>query len=552
MAIKKVFDVALDIKRPSSHMDFTVINGDTGNGIHIILTDGDEPVDLTGCRVIAAFSRPDGSTSMQDSAISNGGITLGGTEGNQIDIELFPASFSPGMVECELQIYSDEDLSTLVTTARFNFSCRKAIINEDTLQAAPQYPLLRTLSDELKDSTESLETLITQVTAAETSRTAAETRREQAATRFAALTAQVTMLPSGSSPTAEVLEQESGMKLSLGIPAGPKGDTGTAGPQGPKGDTGPQGTQGEQGAPGQNGTNGVTFTPSVAQDGTLSWSNNGSLDNPASVNIKGPKGDTGSQGPKGDAGQQGVPGPKGDTGSGFAVLGYYASAAALSSAVSSPSPGDAYGVGSSQPYDIYIWDGISGSWINNGPLQGAKGETGPQGPKGDTGEQGPAGPKGDTGATGPQGPKGDTGPQGEQGAAGQNGTNGVTFTPSVAQDGTLSWSNNGSLDNPASVNIKGPSGTGWTVESLTEPYYIETADRHEYYLSDITEIAIDLPTTSKYEIWIKLQWATDCEPILILDPEVPYVGGEPVWESGFTYEISIKDGVAVAVKVVEL
>ena len=43
------------------------------------------------------------------------------------------------------------------------------------------------------------------------------------------------------------------------------------------------------------------------------------------------------------------------------------------------------------------------------------GETGPQGPKGDTGETGPAGPKGETGETGPQGPQG---PKGDTGDAG--------------------------------------------------------------------------------------------------------------------------------------
>ena len=142
MSINKVFDVALDIKRPSSHKDFTVINGDTGNRIHIILTDGDDPVNISGCRVIAAFSRPDGSTSMQDSGMQDGGVTISSDHSNEVDILLFPASFSPGMVECELQIYSDASLSTLVTTARFNFSCRKAIVNEDTVQASPEYPLL--------------------------------------------------------------------------------------------------------------------------------------------------------------------------------------------------------------------------------------------------------------------------------------------------------------------------------------------------------------------------------------------------------------------------
>jgi len=44
---------------------------------------------------------------------------------------------------------------------------------------------------------------------------------------------------------------------------------------------------------GTNGENGVTFTPSVSSAGVISWTNNGSLPNPESVNIKGPPGDDG-------------------------------------------------------------------------------------------------------------------------------------------------------------------------------------------------------------------------------------------------------------------
>lgn len=41
------------------------------------------------------------------------------------------------------------------------------------------------------------------------------------------------------------------------------------------------------------GSSGVTFIPSVSPEGELSWSNDGGLDNPEPVNIKGPKGDSG-------------------------------------------------------------------------------------------------------------------------------------------------------------------------------------------------------------------------------------------------------------------
>ena len=101
---------------------------------------------------------------------------------------------------------------------------------------------------------------------------------------------------------------------------------------------------------------------------------------------EGPQGPQGIQGPQGPQGIQGLQGPqgekgdKGDTGSGFKVLGYCATSGELASIVS-PTVGDAYGVGSGQPYDIYIFSSSKG-WVNNGPLQGAKGDAGADGKDG--------------------------------------------------------------------------------------------------------------------------------------------------------------------------
>lgn len=47
------------------------------------------------------------------------------------------------------------------------------------------------------------------------------------------------------------------------------------------------------GAQGIKGDNGTTFTPSVDTNGNLSWTNDGGLPNPTTVNIKGQKGDAG-------------------------------------------------------------------------------------------------------------------------------------------------------------------------------------------------------------------------------------------------------------------
>ena len=77
---------------------------------------------------------------------------------------------------------------------------------------------------------------------------------------------------------------------------------------GAKGDKGDTGEQGSVGATGSQGPRGVTFTPAVSAEGDLSWSNDGNLSNPGTVNIRGPKGD------KGDSGEQGPAGPTGPAG----------------------------------------------------------------------------------------------------------------------------------------------------------------------------------------------------------------------------------------------
>lgn len=50
------------------------------------------------------------------------------------------------------------------------------------------------------------------------------------------------------------------------------------------------------------------------------------------------------------------------------------------------------------------------------------------------------------------------------GTQGVKGDTGYYFTPAVDALGNLSWNNNGELNNPVTVNIKGPKGDGGTVE----------------------------------------------------------------------------------------
>lgn len=65
-------------------------------------------------------------------------------------------------------------------------------------------------------------------------------------------------------------------------------------------------------------------------------------------------------------------GPQGEQGNGLTIKDRYDTLSALQAAITNPESGEAYAVGISQPYDIYIYGTISG-WVNHGPLSGADG-----------------------------------------------------------------------------------------------------------------------------------------------------------------------------------
>ncbi|MBP3378430.1 MAG: collagen-like protein, partial [Clostridia bacterium] len=68
------------------------------------------------------------------------------------------------------------------------------------------------------------------------------------------------------------------------------------------------------GGSGAAGNAGVTYTPSVSEDGVISWTNNGGLSNPEPVNIMGPRGADGKDGANGKDGKDGVNGNDGEDG----------------------------------------------------------------------------------------------------------------------------------------------------------------------------------------------------------------------------------------------
>lgn len=130
------------------------------------------------------------------------------------------------------------------------------------------------------------------------------------------------------------------------------------------------------GGGGGGGTSTVAWKPTVAADGTITWTRTSSTTAPDPQNIMGPTGPSGAQGVAGATGPAGPAGPQGPIG----------------------------------PI---------------GPA-GADGVTGPQGPAGVDGADGATGPQGPIGPEGPQGPIGLTGPEGPAGADGADG-----FSPTI-------------------------------------------------------------------------------------------------------------------------
>ena len=164
---------------------------------------------------------------------------------------------------------------------------------------------------------------------------------------------------------------------------GLQGEQGIRGPQGEKGDKGDTGEQGIQGETGPQGPVGPYYTPSVNNNGDLSWI--GSSSDLAELGIVNIRGQQGEKGDKGDPGEQGIQGPQGEQG----------------------------------PRGEQGLQGERG-------LQGEQGIQGPQGEKGDKGDPGEQGIQGPQGEQGPQGLQGEQGPQGEQGIQGEPGPQGPT------------------------------------------------------------------------------------------------------------------------------
>jgi hypothetical protein len=141
----KEYSMTLDMKRTLPFRPFEVVEGDTGNVLHITLQNDGEAMDLSGCGLCIVFASSAGFA-IQD---LSSGVWRGEGLG-EIVVRLNPAAYGAGNVSADVQVYSGENDETLITSTRFDFRCRRSMISEDIIRANTAYPPLVTAAAEAR------------------------------------------------------------------------------------------------------------------------------------------------------------------------------------------------------------------------------------------------------------------------------------------------------------------------------------------------------------------------------------------------------------------
>jgi len=133
----KDYSITLDMMRTLPFRPFEVVEGDTGNILHVSLLNNGDPMNLEDCKINIAFASSSGFA-MQD---ETSGIAKTEAPGS-FDVALLPAAYGAGNVSADVQVYSGDHDETLVTSTRFDFRCRKSLISGDIIRANTAYPPL--------------------------------------------------------------------------------------------------------------------------------------------------------------------------------------------------------------------------------------------------------------------------------------------------------------------------------------------------------------------------------------------------------------------------
>lgn len=144
----KVFSICLDMQQTLPFHPFEVVDGDTGNVLHITLQNNAEALLLNDCAVMVLFTSSMGFA-MQD---ETSGVTVCDDPGT-FTMLLDPNNYGPGIVSVDVQVYSGPNHNVLVTSTRFDFRCRRSLISAEIIRANVAYPPLVTSAQEARDAT---------------------------------------------------------------------------------------------------------------------------------------------------------------------------------------------------------------------------------------------------------------------------------------------------------------------------------------------------------------------------------------------------------------
>ena len=225
--MREVSAAVLDFQAPNiSTVIYAVQNDKFARHIVAQLTDGSSPwTPPAGAAGMIRYLKPDGTAGFYDvDEDSNPAVVV---TGSTVDLTLVEQALTvPGDVYMQLNFYGTDGAK--LTTFCWVLRVQKNVLTDATIISSDYYNVLSAQIAAVLD----------------------------AAAALTGLTASVSGLPSGSSPTVNVTGGSGGVPYNLGfaLPAGP------------------------------------VFTPTVDAAGDISWTNNGGLTNPTTQNIKGPQG----------------------------------------------------------------------------------------------------------------------------------------------------------------------------------------------------------------------------------------------------------------------
>ena len=292
---------------------------------------------------------------------------------------------------------------------------------------------------------------------------------------------------------------------------------------------------------------GTTFTPSVSDEGVLSWSNSDGKDNPAAVKIKGPKGDPGAKGDKGKPGKDGaselfIVNVQAQSGAdGYTITSHnktyeqidaaYKAGKQVLIAFTVTNENNTFliplGIATETDYEFLVFaNAVFYVYVDNTdtwdcyvePLEA---------------DSIKAKISADSSA---------------QSLSLQTILNSLVY-PAVEK--AHEHSNKSVLDGLSDSNgVLYYNNKPIIAQKISEGPYITLADNTEYRLTDVTTLKLSYPV-GDFESWMRLTFAASGDITVTLPAGTGYIGTAPDFKNGETWELSFKDKILAAQKVGE-